>query len=270
MSSLASNLLRPGRMGKRSFFPSRLFAAGEKGLFYDFGDQASLFQDNAGATPAAADQVVGRILDKSGNNNHATQATAAAKPLWRSGGYLEFDGVDDGLATAAIDFTSTDKISVVLGIRDNNTTAAVIAEISADSNLNNGAFYIAARNGASNGTCSIALRGTTSENISASSGNTIPFPVVLTGLFDIAGAAAANEMIMRVNGLIPATTLNGGPNAGTGNFGNWLFSLGRRSAGTFPFKDRIYSVLVIGRILSATEIAAMESWMAPRAGVILP
>lgn len=62
---------------------SPLFAASEQGVWYDPSDLTTLFQDSAGTTPVtAAGQPVGRILDKSGRNNHATQSTAAARPTY--------------------------------------------------------------------------------------------------------------------------------------------------------------------------------------------
>ena len=43
---------------------------------------STLFQNSAGTTPVTAvEQPVGRMLDKSGRGNHATQATSAARPV---------------------------------------------------------------------------------------------------------------------------------------------------------------------------------------------
>jgi hypothetical protein len=62
--------------------PTVLFAAGEQGVWYDPSDMSTLFQDAAGTTPVTAvEQPVGRMLDKSGRGNHATQATSAARPV---------------------------------------------------------------------------------------------------------------------------------------------------------------------------------------------
>jgi hypothetical protein len=59
-----------------------LFSNDEPGVFYDFDDWSTLFQDEAGTQPVtAANQGVALALDKSGNDNHATQATTAARPL---------------------------------------------------------------------------------------------------------------------------------------------------------------------------------------------
>ena len=90
-------------VGSASFTPAQLFKSGEQGAWYDPSDLSTLFQDAAGTTPVTAvEQPVGRILDKSGRGNHATQATAANRPLLKQDGngkyYLEFDGVNDALS----------------------------------------------------------------------------------------------------------------------------------------------------------------------------
>ena len=90
--------------GSAPWTPAALFAASEQGCWYDPSDMSTLFQDSAGTTPVtAAGQPVGRMLDKSGNGNHVTQATAASRPLLaESGGlrWLAFDGVNDFLQSA--------------------------------------------------------------------------------------------------------------------------------------------------------------------------
>ena len=75
-----------GRVGVRGlvggFSPASLFAAGEQGVWYDPSDFSTMFQDSAGTTPVTAvEQPVGKILDKSGRGNHATQATSASRPV---------------------------------------------------------------------------------------------------------------------------------------------------------------------------------------------
>lgn len=64
------------------FSPASLFNNGETGVWYDPSDFSTLFQDSAGTTPVTAvEQPVGKMLDKSGRGNHATQATAASRPV---------------------------------------------------------------------------------------------------------------------------------------------------------------------------------------------
>lgn len=66
------------------FTPASLFANGEQGTWYDPSDLTTLFQDSAGTTPVTGvEQVVGLMLDKSGNGNTAT-SSGAARPTLRA------------------------------------------------------------------------------------------------------------------------------------------------------------------------------------------
>jgi len=93
------------------FSPASLFAGGTEGAWYDPSDLSTLFQDSAGTTPVTASgQPVGKMLDKSGNGNHATQATAAARPTYQTGpARATLDKVDDRLPVTVPTggFTST-------------------------------------------------------------------------------------------------------------------------------------------------------------------
>ena len=81
-----------------------LFAQGQQGFWLPFTDFASLSQDSAGTLPyTALEQPVGRVLDRSGRGNHASQVTSSARgkvsaavvsPPTRPY-YLQLDGVDD-------------------------------------------------------------------------------------------------------------------------------------------------------------------------------
>jgi len=79
--------------------PASLFVGGIAGAWLDSFDRTTLSQDSAGATPVTATgQPVGRISDKSGNSNHAIQATAAARPTYQTGpARATIDKVDDRL-----------------------------------------------------------------------------------------------------------------------------------------------------------------------------
>ena len=76
-----------GRVGSLTLAQrvSAMFSRGEPGAWYDPSDMSTLFQDEAGTTPVTAvEQPVGRILDKSGRGNHATQATTTKRPKLRA------------------------------------------------------------------------------------------------------------------------------------------------------------------------------------------
>lgn len=71
-------------------------------LWLDAADSTTLFQNSDGTTPAtSANDPVGYWRDKSGNNRHATQATAGNRPAYAGSmngrGVLTFDGTSDRL-----------------------------------------------------------------------------------------------------------------------------------------------------------------------------
>lgn len=71
-----------------SWDPSRLFTAGVRGAYYDFNDLSTMFQDTAGTIPVTAvGQSVALVLDKSGNGQHISQATAGNRPVLQNDGY---------------------------------------------------------------------------------------------------------------------------------------------------------------------------------------
>jgi len=82
-----------------AFDPASLFAGGIAGAWYGPSDLSTLFQDSAGTTPVTtAGQPVGLMLDKSGNGNHAAQATAARRLTYQTGpARATIDKVDDRL-----------------------------------------------------------------------------------------------------------------------------------------------------------------------------
>lgn len=78
------------------FSPALLFSNGESGAIYDPSDLTTLFQDSAGTIPVTTDgEPVGRINDKSGNGNHAFQASGSNRPIFRTDGskfWIETNG----------------------------------------------------------------------------------------------------------------------------------------------------------------------------------
>jgi hypothetical protein len=84
--SLSVDIWRPVVSGGSQSLTAQvqaLFAGGKVGGMWDMGDTATLFQDAAGATPVTAvTQPIGRVNDKSGNGNNATQPTAGSRPLF--------------------------------------------------------------------------------------------------------------------------------------------------------------------------------------------
>lgn len=256
-----------GGGGIGGFQPSTLFATGEQGIWLDPSDLATMFQDDAGTTPVtAAGQVVGLIRDKSGNGNHATQATAASKPILRNTGalwWLEFDGVDDFLVTGNINLTGTNKLSGFFGLRKMTVNpASVFAELSANSGVNNGTFAIFAPP-ATNPTLTFGSRCRSDATLDNTSNASFlnPFTAVLTALMDFAGVTST----LRVNG--DQTNASAAPSAV--NFSSNPLYIGRRGGTTQPFNGLMYGLIIRGAASNTLTVAGAEGYIASKTGVTL-
>ena len=253
VNRLGATSARGGRV------PESLFASGEEGAWYDPSDLSTMFQNSDGTGAPVVDSPVGYIADKSGNGNHAIQATSSKRPTLKQDGalyYLEFEGAQ-GLATFfPVDFTGTDEMTVTAGVTKDTLDTAVIAELSGNVTGNVGTFRLAAISTAS-GLYRFQSRG----DGTAIAANASPFGVgtnVLTGIGDISGP----ECTIRVDGTQEASVTT---TQGAGNYGNKTLNIGARSNATSLFLDgRIYGLIVRGATCTATELADLESYMTAR------
>lgn len=111
---------KPQGSGPPPFSPLSLFGAGQKGGWWE-ADPAAMYQGTTtGTTAAAQGAVVGYVRDKSGNGNHATQATSSQRPLYQQTGgknYLAYDQTDDWLGAAFAAGTYSATMDVMLAVR---------------------------------------------------------------------------------------------------------------------------------------------------------
>lgn len=250
----------------RLFSPLSLFAGGEQGVWFDPSDLSTMFQDSAGTTPVTGvGQPVGLIRDKSGRGNHASQATTTMRPLLQQDGngnfYLSFDGVDDGLVTAALNFSSTDKMTIVAGITDlSDAVFGMIAEFGVDSQP--GTWYLGRT---TLGEFNLARRASVAAQYTLTSAFPAPTSKVATAGFDF--AASTEVTAQRVNGVASGSV--GAADAGSGTFLTYTLSVGRRTAATSPFTGSIYGILVRGAASSAAQIAQAERFIGAKMGIAL-
>ena len=245
-----------------------MFANGEQGAWYDPSDLSTLFQDAAGTIPVtAAGQPVGLMMDKSGRGNHARQTTVAKRPVLTlaDGKYsLYFDGADDAMFTDSINFTGTDKMTVVAGVRKLRDATALLLELSINSGQNNGTFYVTApENATAKQYASIARASASPSVAQAASTNTgigaAPDVAVLTAQHDLSGDLSRIQR----NGI---SGINGTADKGVGNFGNYPIFVGARAGTSFYFQGHIYGLIVRGAQSSAAQIAAAESYANVKTG----
>jgi len=95
--------------GKAGMFTSRTFLPSQySGLtgWWDASDNATLFDATTGGSPVAADGLVARLEDKSGNARHFTMSTSGFRPLRKTAvannlDVIRFDGSNDYLENSA-------------------------------------------------------------------------------------------------------------------------------------------------------------------------
>tara|TARA_R110000796_G_scaffold1718_2_gene7091 strand:+ start:345 stop:1142 length:798 start_codon:yes stop_codon:yes gene_type:complete len=256
-----------GSIRTAPFSPQALFGTGDSGVWLDVSDVSSLFQNSDGTVAAVVGQPVGYVTDKSGNGNHAIQATSTKAPVLRQSGdlyYLEFDGADDGLQIPTLTLTATDKVTHFTGHRKIGTGNSVLLEHSANAVTTNGTFSVSAPQNDTNKYL-VAATGTvrSSNNVNAEEYNE-PFTGVLTVTADIAG----DLLLGRING---TEVFSDTGDMGTGNFSAAEpLNIGARNSGAgLQFEGYVYQLIVVGRIASSNEILETERYVARKTGVNL-
>ena len=269
---LGSTVIESAYMGASQVFssvwtPAALFASGEQGAWYDPSDMSTLFQDDAGATPVtAADQTVGRMSDKSGNGNHATQADVAKRPALRTGAglwWLEFDTVDDVLLLPNLgQFRNKNYGHIFAGIQ-NSTWAPVDVVL---------AYSI----GTAAGSGRVGLYANVTTNHSAlvrradgdaSRQSTVSRNTSAKILETVADFGAANAVTLFVDGVArPSTTLIG--SGATSDTDSAYAAIGSQSV--FFSRHRGYGYLVTDTLVSAENTTQMREYLAAKTGVTLP
>ena len=247
---------------------TQLFANNEQGFAFDFNDLSTMYQDSAGTIPVTGvGQPVGKVLDKSGRGNHATQSTSAKRPILQQNVatgayYLAFDGVDDCLVTSDINFNGQNNLSLFTSVIFNNlsSTSQAIVELSTASWYTQGTFSLVRGYRDAN---SYALRrnfsadGYFEDFVSQNNTNT---KAVLTGIIN----STLNEEYMRNFGtLVGSKVLT----VSSETFKNYPLYIGIGEVTAYPLNGNLYSLIGIARIASTTEITNIEKVIARNIGV---
>jgi hypothetical protein len=190
--------------------------------------------------------------------NHASQATAARRPFLRqetSGKYyLEFDGVDDSLQTAAFN-PNTNQAQVFVGVRQNSTGTATgqIFETSNDLLNNNGVIGLAWPAQSDPNILRFQSRGTVFSGVNDATA--VP---PNTSFISMQTDIGAPSIIGRRNGEQVAFSSG---NQGSGNYLSHPLNIGSRGNASLRFNGRLYGmVLRFGPNLDAAQVGSLEDW----------
>jgi hypothetical protein len=166
---------------------------------------------------------------------------------------LLFDGSDDSLITASVDFSATDKMTVMVGVRKLSDAAlGIIAELTNNSGGNPG-FALTGPAGSASTSYLFQSRGTSiSQAIYTNAAVTSPVTNVLVGTSSISG----DSTVLRVNGLVAASDTT--TDQGSGNYSNAALFFGRRNNGSLPFSGLIYTLVIRGATTPTSTIADFE------------
>ncbi len=195
--------------------------------------------------------------------NHATAPNDSARPQYKTSGglhWLQFDGVNNSLSTAAINFSSTDEMSIFCGVHKNSGNATgFICEFSDNINNNNGSLFLAAPlNTITNDDYNISSKGTT-----YSGGSRVvvlsPDTSVLSCICDI--SAPLNRLYRNTVQAADFTA-----SQGTGNYGNYPLYIGSRGSSSLFIDGNIYSLIIRGTLSTTQEITDAETWVNSKTG----
>ena len=236
-------------------------------LWHDPTDITTLWTDSGRSVQVASDgDVIGAMDDKSAGGDHAIQATAAAKPLYKTGiinslPVARFDGTDDGMQTTAVDLSGTTGATVFIIINSSTTDATdMVLEQGASTAASDGFWMVVGNNagGAGNRT-----NGTLADN---------------SGQLLVADDTwnDGNDNIILFKGDSTGTSavyLNGGTadNTDTTNYGNHtnkVFNIGARDdAASLFYAGDMGELLIYNTALSTADLNTVGNYLADKWGM---
>ncbi len=249
----------------------KLFSNGEQGFFYDPNDLSTLYQNAAGTIPVTAvGQPVGLMLDKSGRNNHAYQSTSASRPILQRNAttgayYLAFDGSDDFLRTNAINFTATNKVSLVAGIRKLSDSTNSVVETGTNYFTPAGGFALLSSHDIDR-VVAVGVSGVNTIYMQLQPGYSAPRSLAISLRLDLSAIDRPTQVKFNIDGA-RKNIANG--LAATGTCANAPIFIGRQGGTKQSFNGHIYGLIGIGRLTSDSETKALEEAIAKNVGVTL-
>lgn len=227
------------------FSPLSLFAGSVEGSWYDIAP-AYVFQNSDGTGAVSVGDPVGYITDRSGNGNHLVQATASRRGTLRqtAGGeyYIEFDGIDD-------------RYQVTYGSTITSRTMCL-------------AFRV---NGAS-GVCD-DIGGENDNSVFSQVDGWMRYVTTGATVQDYSGWAWGADLYATTVALSDGTHSLSGTGGTTTVAGSAPTLLNGLTVGAFntdyyDMDGRLYSMVDVGRALTAQETSDLENYIKGKAGIV--
>jgi hypothetical protein len=196
------------------------------------------------------------MLDKSGNGNHATQATAARRPTYTEGGglaWLAFDGVDDEMDAPALGVTSSALTMLYSATQSGGSAQDMIfgVENTTQNRFQNYTYTSGARK--------TGLRESGYRSIYTAYGD--------SSVNQIAGAVWNGSAVQNyING---ATSGGASSLSGSMDLTEGVIYIGKSPSFSVVFSGIFRGGLLINRALSAEEVISFSAYLAAKSGVTL-
>lgn len=178
--------------------------------------------------------------------------------------HLSFNGTNQWMVSPTINWGS-DRASLCAGQRKTGDALAYLLEFSSSFDSNAGAFNVTAPSGSGMSNYTTQSRGDAAANTNQRgeiTGAASPDSAVISCRHDIAGDLTEFWR----NGVKAA---NASGEKGAGSFGSYPLYIGGRAGTSGFFTGNLYALTGINCLLSATELAQLESWTASCTGVTL-
>lgn len=260
--------------GATAWTPASAFVSGERGLWLDPSDLATLFQDAGGTTPVTAvGQPVGRILDKSGNGNHLSQSDTGKRPTLQqdSNGkyYLQFNGATATYLQAAASLAMAPRTDSWINVAGAKFDSSAVSQSLFARSLAGPGVGRYSNHRTAGGVLIEFYDPTGSTGAQAGASDTSTVVRVVSGQVD-RSAGSAQEW---VNGAAFGSAASFTPDASSDRATMFRFLMGAYNdasdaAVINPLTGRIYGLVVrLGGANASGIRALLEAYMADRCGI---
>ena len=176
--------------------------------------------------------------------------------------YLACNGTvsSRAMSTNSIDFTSTDKMTVVTGVRKlSDANYGAVIELSADATINNGSFYLFSPGTIASGNTNVVSRGTVLSGINDTS--SVP---PISRIATLTASISTPSLTYRLNGTQVGTS---SANQGSGTYGNYPLYLFVRAGNQMWFNGNFYGAIIRGAQSDTASVVQTENYMATKTGI---